>query len=265
MDIERAIDQVAGWIGAAGKVVVFTGAGVSTESGIPDFRSPGGLWDRYDPRDFYFQLFITSETAREKYWVMHSELYRMLKKVKPNLAHFACVELNRLDKLDCVITQNIDNLHQAAGLPSDKIIELHGNALTVSCLSCRHTVTREAVQHRLDASEKIPTCTECGGILKPDTIAFGQAMPADAMREAQYRSEHCDLFIVVGSSLVVQPAAFMPIYATNKGARLVIINLTETPYDHEAHVLIRGQAGQIMTKIMQTVTHKLTEPPGDPR
>ena len=257
MTLESAINQVAGLIFEADRIVIFTGAGVSTESGIPDFRSPGGLWDRYDPRDFYFQRFISDEEAREKYWVMHSELYRLLKNTIPNAAHYACVQLNRFGKLDCVITQNIDNLHQAAGLPPEKVIELHGNALTVSCLTCRHTVTREAVQHRLDAGEKVPACIECGGILKPDTIAFGQAMPVDALRKAEYRSEHSDLFMVVGSSLMVQPAAFMPIHATSRGARLVIINLTETPYDHEASILIREQSGAVMAKIVEIVTQRI--------
>ena len=253
----EAIEKVAQWIAEAKKVVVFTGAGVSTESGIPDFRSPGGLWDRYDPREFYFQVFLTSEEARIKYWQMHSELHRLLKTVKPNAGHYACTELNKLGKLDCVITQNIDNLHQGAGLPDEKVIELHGNALRVRCLDCSKQYSREEIQERIEGGERVPRCEECGGLVKPDTISFGQAMPDKEMREAESHSRQCDLFIVIGSSLVVQPAALMPVYASHGGARLVIINLTPTPYDTEADLVIHGQAGEVMSEVLQRAKEKL--------
>jgi NAD-dependent deacetylase len=257
METAEAIGNAAEWIATTEHVVVFTGAGVSTESGIPDFRSPGGLWERYDPRDFTYQRFLSSEDARVKYWEMHSELYRMLTQVAPNPSHYACVELDKLGKLDCVITQNIDNLHQDAGLAAEKLIELHGNALVVSCLSCGTKYTREDVQRRLDAGEIVPPCMECGGILKPDTVSFGQSMPLEEMRRAEYHSEHCDLFIVVGSSLLVHPAALMPVLATSRGAKLIIINLTETPYDGDAGIVIRHRAGEVMSAIVQKVKETL--------
>ena len=253
MESEELIATAAGWVEEAESIVVFTGAGVSTESGIPDFRSPGGIWDRYDPRDHTFQRFLESEKVREKYWMMHSDLYDMLKNVTPNPAHHACARLYKKGKLACVITQNVDNLHQRAGLPDEKVIELHGNALQVGCLNCKSRWTREEIQERLEAGEKAPYCTECGGILKPTTISFGQSMPEQEMREAQMHAQRCDLFIVIGSSLVVYPAATIPTYARGAGAKLVIINLSPTPYDSEADLLINGKAGEIMADILDRV------------
>ena len=249
--MQEEIERLARWIAEAKRVVVFTGAGVSTESGIPDFRSPGGLWSRYDPNDFYFQRFLSSEEARERYWQMHSELYGMLKAARPNPAHYACVELYRMGKLSSVITQNIDNLHQEAGLPADKVIELHGNALKVKCLDCGRLYPREEIQRRIDAGEKAPRCDGCGGILKPATISFGQAMPQEEMRRAEEEARGADLFIVVGSSLVVHPAALMPLYAKEAGSRLVIINLTPTPYDDQADLLIGGKAGEVLSQVIE--------------
>ncbi len=247
------IVKVANWVTAARGVVIFTGAGVSTESGIPDFRSPGGLWEKYDPDDFLYQKIISSEESRRKYWKMHSELYYTITQSDPNPAHFACVELDKMGKLDCLITQNIDNLHQKAGLPEEKILELHGNSMKVLCLSCGKQYRRDEIQEWLENGIEAPSCEECNGILKPATIAFGQAMPQRETEEAVEKSRNCELFIAMGSSLVVHPAALMPLYAKEGGARLVIINLTSTPYDDQADLIIRGKAGEVIFSIVERV------------
>lgn len=255
--MEALIERVGELIVNARRVVVFTGAGVSTESGIADFRSPGGVWDKYDPEDFYFQKFLTSEESREKYWQMSTEMYGSLRKAGPNPAHLAIAELERLGKVDCVITQNIDGLHHKAGNSREKIIELHGTALSVSCLSCRRRYDRDEIQERIRTGVKVPRCDKCGGLLKPDTVSFGQAMPERQTTEASRRSFDSDLFIVVGSSLVVQPAAHMPIQAKQGGAKLVIINRDATPHDGYADVVINGPAGETMARIVEKVREKL--------
>jgi NAD-dependent deacetylase len=251
--MEEKFKQVAQWIITSKRTVVFGGAGLSTESGIPDFRSPGGVWDRYNPEDFYFQKFISSETSREKYWQMATEMYEPMKKAQPNLAHLAIAEMEKLGKLDCVITQNIDGLHLKAGNSEGKVIELHGTAMYVSCLSCKKRYDRDEIQERIKKGVKVPYCDDCGGPLKPATISFGQSMPERETQEAYDRSSLCDLFIVIGSSLVVQPAASMPLVAKRNGARLVIINRDPTPYDDMADIVIHGQAGPIMNNILEEV------------
>jgi NAD-dependent deacetylase len=250
---EGVIRQVAGWIHKAKKVIIFTGAGVSTESGIPDFRSPGGVWQKYNPEDFYYQKFISSEASREKYWQMSREFYEPLKKAEPNEAHRAIVRLEKMGKLDGVITQNIDNLHQRAGTSPEKIIELHGTAISVSCLSCRRKYPREEIQARLRRGVRVPLCDSCGGILKPDTVSFGQPMPVRETAESFDRARNCDLFIVIGSSLVVQPAASLPLEAKENGAKLVIINRDPTYHDAYADAVIHGSAGEVMRRLVEAV------------
>jgi NAD-dependent deacetylase len=251
------IEQIAQWIKTSKRIVVFSGAGLSTESGIPDFRSPGGVWDRYNPEDFCFQNFLSSEASREKYWQMSTEMYEPIKKAQPNLAHLAIAELEKLGKLDCVITQNIDGLHFKAGNSEEKVIQLHGTAMYVSCLSCNKRYDRDEIQERLKKGLKVPYCNDCGGPLKPATISFGQSMPERETEEAYHRSSLSDLFIVIGSSLVVQPAASMPLVAKRNGAKLVIINRDPTPYDGMADIVIHGQAGPTMASILQKVKQGL--------
>lgn len=234
----------------ADHILVFTGAGLSTESGIPDFRSPGGLWEKYDPADFYFQKFISDEPTREIYWKMSSELYNMLKDARPNPAHLAVARLEQAGKLLGLVTQNIDNLHHRAGNSPDRIIEIHGTAVTVSCLSCKTGYDREDIQARLDSGVKVPYCDHCGGILKPDTISFGQAMPEEAMTRAITLAQQCDLCMVLGSSLVVYPAASIPSHAQRNGARLMIITLSETPLDAEADLVINKPVSATLSEIM---------------
>ncbi len=251
--MEKQIQQVAEWMINSKRIVVFTGAGLSTESGIPDFRSPGGVWDRYNPEDFYFQNFLASEASREKYWQMATEMYEPMKKALPNAAHLAISEMEKMGMLDCVITQNIDGLHFKAGNSEEKVIQLHGTAMHVTCLSCGKRYDRDEIQERLKRGVKVPYCDECNGPLKPATISFGQSMPERETQEAYHRSSLCDLFIVIGSSLVVQPAASMPLVAKRNGAKLVIINRDPTPYDHMADIVIHGLAGPTMASLLQKV------------
>jgi len=246
------IERLAQLIMESKKTVVFTGAGISTESGIPDFRSPGGIWSRYDPEDFTIQKFLSGPAARKTIWKMSVE-GGLLTEAEPNLAHYAIAELYQLGKLDCVITQNIDNLHQKAGVPEDKVFELHGNMEWVVCLSCHRRFPMPEVLQKIKEGIEVPDCPDCQGILKPDAVFFGEALSQETLREATRRAQNCDLFIVIGSTLVIYPAAYMPTYAIEAGARLAIVNLTPTPLDHYAEVVIRGRAGEIMSKVMGKV------------
>ncbi|MBI2862323.1 MAG: NAD-dependent deacylase [Chloroflexi bacterium] len=260
-NLTEQLAQAAELIAVAKRVIVFTGAGVSTESGIPDFRSPGGIWTRYDPEDFTYQKFLSSQDARKRYWHLFQD--RTFLDARPNPGHLAIAELDRLGKLDCVITQNIDGLHQAAGLPDEKVIELHGTQRWVRCLSCKQRYTRPEILERLAAGEAVPECRSCGGILKPATISFGEAMPERETREAELRSHACDLFLVVGSTLVVYPAAYMPLFALQSGARLIIVNLSETPLDHQATLVIHGKAGDVLPAIIDRLRQKLLRTGGN--
>ncbi len=248
----KETEQLAQLIIGSEKVVVFTGAGISTESGIPDFRSPGGIWSRYDPEDFTIHKFLSGPAARRTIWKMSIE-GGLLTEAEPNLAHHAIAELHRLGKLDCVITQNIDSLHQKAGVPEEKVFELHGNMQWVVCLSCGRRFPMPEVLQRIRDGMEVPDCPDCRGILKPDAVFFGEALPQETLREAIRRAQNCDLMIVIGSTLVIYPAAYIPTYATEAGAKLAIVNLTPTPFDQHAEVVIRGKAGDIMSRVMEKV------------
>jgi NAD-dependent deacetylase len=250
--LDKLVAQVAELITKASRVVVFTGAGISTESGISDFRSPGGIWERYDPDDFTYQKFVSSPEARKKHWRMLGEGL-LTSAAEPNPAHRAIAELDRLGILDCVITQNVDGLHQKAGVPDDKVFELHGNMQSAVCLSCGRRYHYDLLAARVINGEECPDCEVCHGMLKPDAVLFGEVLPRDVLEEATARTLKCDLFIVIGSTLVVYPAAYMPIYATQAGAKLVIINLSATPMDQKAAVVIRAKAGETMSRIIQQV------------
>src|SRR4030065_1489904 len=195
--MEDKLKQVAHWITASKKAIVFSGAGLSTESGIPDFRSPGGVWDKYNPEDFYFQNFLGNEASREKYWQMATEMWEPIKKAQPNPAHLAIAEFEKLGKLDCVITQNIDGLHFKAGNSEEKVLQLHRTATFVSCLSCKKRYDRDENQERIRKGQRAPRCDDCGGLLKPATISFGQSMPEKKTQEASRRSCLCHLFVVI--------------------------------------------------------------------
>ena len=247
---EDNIVLIAEQIAGGGKNVFFTGAGISTESGIPDYRSQGGIWDKFQP--VYYDEFMSSKDARIEYWRQKSELYQDLVKAKPNPAHKAIARLYEMGMLESVITQNIDGLHQESGLPDDTVIELHGSNKRIRCMSCGSISSIHAAQKRIEAGDLAPEC-HCGGYLKPDTISFGQAMPEAEVERATKLSQECDSFIVVGSTLLVQPAALMPVYAKQSGAFLAIINLSQTPCDEMCDVLIDGKAGEVLDKIAKKV------------
>jgi len=255
-EIEVLAENIADLILSSRKLVVFTGAGISTESGIPDFRSPGGIWERFDPDDFTYQKFVSDPESRRKQWRMLGEGL-LTRGAQPNLAHYAIAELDRLGKLNCVITQNVDNLHQKAGVPDDKVFELHGNMQWAVCLDCGRRYPFGEIKARLDEGEEVPDCEACRGMLKPDAVLFGEQLPARVLNEASQRSYGCDLFIVIGSTLIVYPAAYMPAYAVEAGAKLVIINLSTTPMDHQAAVLVRAKAGETMSQVVQKVKEKV--------
>ena len=244
------IERIAKKIKEGGKNVVFTGAGISTESGISDYRSQGGIWDKFRP--VYLDEFMSSKESRVEYWRQKRELYQEIAQAEPNPAHMALAGLNEMGLLQAVVTQNIDGLHQASGLPADKIVELHGNTCRIRCMSCQKISPIDEVQQRLTTGDPAPEC-ECGGFLKPDTISFGQAMPAAEVEKSVTLSRKCDFFLIVGSTLVVQPAAQMPVYAKNNGAFLAIINLSDTPCDDMCDVLIREKAGVVLQQIVNEV------------
>lgn len=255
-DTDARIGRVAEMIGEARRIVVFTGAGVSTESGIPDFRSPGGLWSRFDPDDFTIERFLSSPETRRKQWrfLVSGGLF---KDARPNAAHTAIAELEALGRLECVITQNIDNLHQMAGNDPHRVFELHGNMRWIRCVECGGRSAIEEILSRYGTAEAPPACERCGGILKPDVIFFGETLPEETLREATRYANRCDLLIVVGSSLVVYPAAGIPFAAEQAGARLVIVNLTPTPADGIADVVITAPAGEALPRIIAEVKRRL--------
>ncbi len=238
--------NIAGYLSQSKKAVAFTGAGISTESGIPDFRSPGGVWSRYQP--VLFQDFLASEDARRRYWQMKKEGYRELKGAKPNAGHRALAALEAAGKLTAVITQNIDGLHQDAG--SRRVLELHGTSRHCVCLKCDGRYDPDLVQQRLESGVEVPLCDKCGGLLKSATISFGQQLPQDVLSEAIDLCLQTDLILAIGSSLVVEPAASLPLQAKRNGGRLVIINKTETPLDDLADIIVREPIGETLTRVV---------------
>jgi len=241
------------------RAVVFTGAGISTESGIPDFRGPGGIWEKYDPSDFTYQRFVGDSDSRRRHWDFYlNGGFGSEDEVSPNPAHHAVAELHSMGKVHCIITQNVDNLHQRAGVPEDRVIELHGNMRWVKCLDCgKRSTLAEVVQWARENSIDEPRCEICGGMLKPQAVFFGESLPERALADATHYSSNCDLFIVIGSTLVVTPAAFMPRYAVQNGARLVIINIGATPMDRQATMVVEARAGEFMAKVVERVKDKV--------
>ena len=255
--IEELIDELADYIVESKKVVVFTGAGISTESGFPDFRGPDGLWTKYDPSDFTYQKYVNDSGTRKRMWKMKDTVGFTWKDFQPNDAHHAVAELERLGKLDCVITQNVDGLHQKAGNSESIVIQLHGNMSWVKCINCGDRHPFEEVEKWVESGVEDPECVQCGGILKPEGIFFGEAMPVWETMEAEKRSRECDLCIVIGSSLVVYPAALMPEFALRSGAKVAIVNEGETGLDHDAHIRIWSKAGEVMSEVVKRVRNKL--------
>jgi NAD-dependent deacetylase len=230
------------------RAVVFTGAGISTESGIPDFRSPGGVWSKN--RVIYFDEFVRSRAARVEAWTRLFDGRGTLKKATPNAGHRAVSRLVETGKVTDVITQNIDGLHQASGVPPEKVIEVHGNATYAKCLSCGTRHEFDEIEPLFQATKEPPSCKACGGVVKSATISFGQAMPEEEMERAAEAALACDLFLAIGSSLVVYPAAGLPIAAKRGGAKLVILNRDPTELDHMADLVINAEIGPTLAKVV---------------
>lgn len=245
-DEDRELETFRAMIGAAQRIVVFTGAGISTESGIPDFRSPGtGLWNKIKPIEF--QQFLASEDCRQESWRRRfGSGDSSWSDAKPNRGHLAVAKLIDDGRASAVITQNVDNLHQDSGVPPDQVIELHGNNSFAKCLACEIRYELADLRHQFETLGRVEPCTRCGGILKTATISFGQAMPEAEMAQAERVTVECDLFIVIGSSLVVYPAAGFPELAKRLGARLVIVNREPTPLDDIADLVVHREIGPTM-------------------
>lgn len=241
MNIQDLASVLANFIEKSSCAVVFTGAGISTESGIPDFRSPGGIWTKYQPIEF--QDFIASRESRVESWRRKAATEETISKSEPNRGHRAVSRLVQSGKVSSVITQNIDGLHQRSGIPEEKVIELHGNATYASCLSCSKRYELEPILAAFKANETLPICDSCEGIIKTATISFGQSMPEIEMERAQQETLNCDLFIAIGSSLVVYPAAGFPALAKDNGAKLIIVNREPTPLDEIADLAIHAEIG----------------------
>jgi NAD-dependent protein deacetylase/lipoamidase len=249
-DLETAISGLRELIEQAQKIVPFTGAGISTECGIPDFRSPGGLWSKNKP--IQFEDFLASREMRDESWRRRFALEDSFSGAKPGRGHLALASLYRAGKVPGLVTQNIDNLHQASGIPAEAIVELHGNTTYATCLDCAQRYELSWVRQKFEAAgQYAPDCT-CGGFIKTATVSFGQAMPAQAMQRAEELSRDCDLFLAIGSSLVVWPAAGFPLMAKRNGAALVIINREPTEFDEVADLVIHHDIGDVLGPL---ITH----------
>ncbi|MCH8830171.1 MAG: NAD-dependent protein deacylase [Planctomycetes bacterium] len=238
-------DQLAEWLRKKKSVVAFTGAGISTESGIPDFRSPGGVWAKSSP--VYYDDFLRSPDARYEYWRQKAELHQDFAAAAPNVAHASLAHWEEIGILRGVITQNIDGLHQLAG--STNVLELHGTAREVACLQCAARFDAETMVRQFQETDRVPSCPECGGLTKHATISFGQSLLPEVLQESTRWAKEADLFLTMGSSLVVEPAASLPRIAKEQGAILVILNRDSTPLDSLADSVINASLGSMMTEI----------------
>jgi len=247
--LEARIAELAARLRESRRTVAFTGAGISTESGIPDFRGPQGIWKKMRPIEL--SEFLADPQARREYWRRKIESYPQMRDARPNAGHIALARLHEAGRLQIVITQNIDGLHQKAGLPEDRVIELHGSNAYVACLGCRRRYEWEEVLRFFDAhsAPECPRCDACGGWLKPATISFGQAMPEEATRLAFAEASRAEVMLAIGSSLQVYPAAGVPEQTRRAGGLVAIINNEPTGQDSIAGLLLRGPSGRILTAL----------------
>lgn len=244
-DLDTAMASLQEMVHEASVILPFTGAGISTECGIPDFRSPGGLWTKNPP--IQFDEFLASQEARNESWRRRFAMGDQFGDARPGRGHRALASLYRAGKAPAVITQNIDNLHQASGISPEHVVELHGNTTFALCLDCSQRYELSWVRARMDAANGCaPDCPACGGFIKTATVSFGQAMPDAAMRRAQDLAQSCDLFLAIGSSLVVWPAAGFPLMAKRSGARLAIVNRESTEFDDIADLVVRQDIGTVL-------------------
>ena len=244
------VETVAEWLRGAARVVVLTGAGVSTDSGIPDFRGPEGVWTKNPEaeRAATIQHYVASREARVRAWA--NRIHSPMRAAEPNAAHHALAELERLGRLDTLVTQNIDGLHQAAGSSPERVVEVHGAVRDYACLRCGRGGPIEDALARVRGGDEDPRCERCGGILKTATISFGQPLVPAVIERAQLAAAACDLFLAIGTSLTVHPVAALPEIALRAGARLVILNAQETPYDDWASAILRGGVGETLPAIV---------------
>jgi NAD-dependent deacetylase len=248
-DLDSAIARLGDMVAEASAIVPFTGAGISTECGIPDFRSPGGIWTKNRP--IPFDEFLSSQEARNESWRRRFAMQDQFGDARPGRGHRALASLYRAGKVPAVVTQNIDNLHQASGIAPEHVVELHGNTTYALCLDCSERYELPWVRGRMDAANGCaPDCPGCGGFIKTATISFGQAMPDAAMRRAHDLAQSCDLFLAIGSSLVVWPAAGFPLMAKRHGARLIIINREPTEFDDIADLVVHEDIGTVLAPLI---------------
>jgi len=243
------IAEGARMIDAAKKILVFTGAGISTESGIPDFRSPGGIWEKYDPSDFYFQKFISDENARVKYWQMSTEFYGVIRDARPNRAHLAIKALEDKGKLLAVVTQNIDNLHRTAG--SSNVIEYHGNVTLLRCMEC-NTRDKRTAHGRILEEKGVPPCPSCDAPMKSDVVHFGEPIPHDVAKKSQEEMFKADMLLICGTSAVVHPFASLPElarYYRKDAVTMVEVNLSDTPLSHMVEYPVRASTSEVLSAI----------------
>ena len=250
---EGTVEQIAAWIRDASRVVVLTGAGISTESGIPDFRGPQGLWTKNPEAEKMatLQYYMSDREIRVRAW--RSRVDHEAWSAQPNAGHHAIADLEAKGKVHTLVTQNVDGLHQMAGSSPGRIVEIHGTMREVNCMSCGERAPMERALARVRAGEEDPPCRSCGGILKSATISFGQQLVQEDLERAYLAAEGSDLFLAVGTSLVVYPVADLPRVALAAGARLVIVNADETPYDRLAAAVVRDRIGEVLPKIVAAV------------
>ena len=235
------VEELRHMLDACRRAVVFTGAGVSTESGVPDYRSPGGIWTKYRPVDF--NDFLASAEMRREFWRRKFATHDTLQAARPSRGHRAIAELVRRGTVSTVITQNVDGLHEVSGVPVERLVEIHGNTTYAHCLDCGARHELEPIRRAFEAEATLPHCRDCGGLVKTATISFGQTMPIDEMRRAEEATLGCDLFLAIGSSLTVYPANGFPASAKSNGAQLVIVNREPTDFDVLADLVIHGEIG----------------------
>jgi len=251
---DKAIAKLSAMIDDSRYIIAFTGAGISTESGIPDFRSEDGIWTKYKP--IQFQDFISSAEKRRESWNMKFVMDEVIKTAQPNKGHMAVAALYEMDKLKRVITQNIDGLHQLSGIPDSNVIELHGNSTYAKCLDCGKHFELNGLKVQFQKTDMPPVCGVCNGYIKTATISFGQPMPIFEMQEAETETQSCDLFLVIGSSLVVYPAAGFPQIAKQNGSKLVIINRDETGLDNIADLVLHHEIGETLSKAVEILKNQ---------
>ena len=249
----KLIEQAATWIVESQSTVCLTGAGISTESGIPDFRSKGGIWDRFDPKDFEIRRWLASEEIQRRYWEVAQDGYDLVQNATPSGGHYALAKLSRYGRLKLLVTQNTDGLHQKAGHDPDKIVELHGTSHKCVCVGCGNKLPRAEVHERVQGGEAIPKCKYCGALLKPDAVFFGEGLSQEKLSRAVEVSVEAEVFLVAGSSLAVRPAGGLPERARRPGARLIIVNEGPTRFDAKADMRIQGKTGEVLPALVDAV------------